>query len=222
MFFAYVRTLLVYLVLVGGMRLLGKRQIGQMGPAEFVVTMLIANLASIPLADPGVPLISGVLPMLTVLGAELVLNLLTLRSVRLRRLLCGKPVILIEKGVLRQDRLRSTRITLDELTGRLRDRGILDLSQVDYAILETGGSLSVFPKDRPPTAKELGVQAEDQDLPLTLIEDGRLLGDNLEKSGRDLAWVEKTLRDRGGTVAGTLILTAEASGKLLWIPREKP
>ena len=222
MFFSCFRTLTVYLVLVGGIRLLGKRQIGQMGPAEFVVTMLIANLASIPLSDPGAPLLSGLLPMLTVLGAELVLSLLTLRSVRLRRLLCGKPVILLEGGVLRQDRLLSTRITLDELTGRLRDRGISSLSQVDCAVLETGGSLSVFPRDRPPPAGELGLPRTAGGLPLPLVEDGCLLGDNLKRSGKDRSWVEQALRDRGGTLCGTLILTLEASGDLFWIPREKP
>ena len=120
MILSYIRTIVVYLVLIAVIRLMGKRQIGQMEPSEFVVTMLVANLASIPMQDGAIPLYSGVVPIVTVLGLELVLSALSLRSLKLRRLLCGKPVILIENGQLLQDNLRKTRITLDELSGHLR------------------------------------------------------------------------------------------------------
>ena len=121
MILSYIRTILLYLVLIFSVRLMGKRQIGQMEASEFVVTMVVANLASFPLQEDGIPLWSGVVPILTVLGAELGLSCLSMRSIRLRRLLCGKPVILIENGRILQDNLRATRVTLDELTGHLRE-----------------------------------------------------------------------------------------------------
>ena len=145
MILSYFRTLFLYLVLIFAVRLMGKRQIGEMEPAEFVVTMLVANLAAIPMQDGAIPLYSGLVPILTVLGMELVLSGLILRSVRLRQLLCGKPVILIDNGKILQENLKSARINLDELTGQLRAKDVLDIRTVQFAILETGGDLSVFP-----------------------------------------------------------------------------
>ena len=117
MILSYLRTVILYLLLIAVIRLMGKRQIGQMEPSEFVVTMLVANLAAIPMQDGGIPLFTGVVPILTVLGVELVLSAVSLRSIRFRKLLCGKPVILIENGNILQKNLRKTRVTLDELTG---------------------------------------------------------------------------------------------------------
>ena len=124
MILSYFRTLFLYLVLIFAVRLMGKRQIGEMEPAEFVVTMLVANLAAIPMQDGAIPLYSGLVPILTVLGMELVLSGLILRSVRLRQLLCGKPVILIDNGKILQENLKSARINLDELTGQLRAKDV--------------------------------------------------------------------------------------------------
>ena len=161
MIMSYVRTIALYLVLIVCVRLMGKRQIGEMEPTEFVVTMLLANLAAIPMQDGAIPLYSGLVPILTVLGSELVLSGLILYSVKFRQLLCGKPVILIENGKLVQDNLRRTRVTLDELTGHLREKDVLDITGVQYAILETDGNLSVFPfpKERPASAKDAGIHS---------------------------------------------------------------
>ena len=158
MFLSYLRTILLYLVLIFAVRLMGKRQIGEMEPAEFVVTMLVANLAAIPMQDGAIPLYSGLVPILTVLGLELVLSGAILRSVRLRQLLCGKPVILIDNGKILQDNLRNARVTLDELTGHLREKDVLDIQTVQFAILETNGNLSVFPypKEKPASAEGRG------------------------------------------------------------------
>ena len=156
----YCRTIVLYLILILVIRLLGKRQIGQLEPSELVVTMLLADLASIPMQDGGIPLYSGVLPIFTVLALELILSVLSVKSLGLRRLLCGKPVILIENGKVLQSSLKKTRLSLDELTGHLRQKDVLDLSQVQYAILETNGSLSVFPypKYRPASAMDAGIK----------------------------------------------------------------
>ena len=222
MILSYIRTILLYLVLIFGVRLMGKRQIGEMEPSEFVVTMLVANLASIPMQDGGIPLYSGLVPILTVLGMELVLSGLMMSSVLFRRVLCGKPVILIENGRILQENMRSTRVSLDELTGHLREKGILDLNTVQYAILETDGNLSVFPypKDAPATAKDAGIQASAQYLPMTIIEDGYVSRENLEKAGKNEDWLRRVLEERRATPEGTFLLTVDRGDHILWLAKE--
>ena len=222
MILSYVRTIFLYLVLFASVRLMGKRQIGQMEPSEFVVTMLVANLASIPMEDSGIPLYSGVVPILTVLGTELVLSALSLRSVKLRKLLCGKPVILIENGRIIQNNLRRTRITLDELGGHLREKDILDVRTVKYAILETNGNLSVFPypAEVPASAKDAGIHPKDRFLPITIIEDGHLFRENLAIAGKDDGWVRKILGQYRATVAGTWLLSVDKADHVIWLEKE--
>ena len=210
MILSYLRTLILYLVLVLSIRLMGKRQIGQMEASEFVVTMLVANLASIPMQDGAIPLYSGLVPILTILGAELVLSGLILRSVRIRRLFCGKPVILIDNGRILQENLRRTRITLDELVGHLREKDVLDISCVQYAILETDGNLSVFPYP----------QEGSQYLPVTVIEDGWFSEENLQKAGKDTFWLTSVLEEREARIQNTLLLTVDGSGKVVWVGKE--
>lgn len=222
MILSYFRTLFLYLVLIFAVRLMGKRQIGEMEPAEFVVTMLVANLAAIPMQDGAIPLYSGLVPILTVLGMELVLSGLILRSVRLRQLLCGKPVILIDNGKILQENLKSARINLDELTGQLRAKDVLDIRTVQFAILETSGDLSVFPypKEKPASAKDAGVQATGQHLPVTVVEDGYLSRENLERAKKDKVWLEKVLSQHNCGVKETFLLTVDESGQVVWLGKE--
>lgn len=222
MILSYFRTLFLYLVLIFAVRLMGKRQIGEMEPAEFVVTMLVANLAAIPMQDGAIPLYSGLVPILTVLGMELVLSGLILRSVRLRRLLCGKPVILIDNGKILQENLKSARINLDELTGQLRAKDVLDIRTVQFAILETSGDLSVFPypKEKPASAKDAGVQATGQHLPVTVVEDGYLSRENLERAKKDEKWLEKVLSQHNCGIQDTFLLTVDESGQVVWLGKE--
>ena len=206
MLLSYLRTVVLYLVLIAVIRIMGKRQIGQMEPTEFVVTMLVANLAAIPMQDGGIPLYSGLVPIVTVLGVELVLSFLALRSVRFRRVLCGKPVILIQNGRILQENLRRTRVTLDELTALLREKDVLSPDAVQYAILETGGHLSVFPFP--------------SQLPYTIIADGYLYRDNLRLAGKDMHWLDNTLCSYGSDIASTFLLTVEPGGRVLWQKKE--
>ena len=205
---SFTRTIFFYFVLLVVIRLLGKRQIGQMEPSEFVVTMLVANLASIPMEDPKLPLHSGLIPLGAVLLAELLLTRFSLRSVKFRRLLCGKPVILIENGRIIQKNLRRTHITLDELTGQLRLKDVLDISTVRFAILETNGSLSVFPYPA-------------QSLPVTVICDGRLMKNNLRIAGKNTLWLQKTLKQHHTTQTDTLLLTVDDQNHVVWIPKKQ-
>ena len=222
MLLSYFRTVFLYLILIGAIRLMGKRQIGQMEASEFVVTMLVANLAAIPMQDGGIPLLSGLLPILTVLGIELVLAVMSLRSVKVRRILCGKPVILVENGRILQENLRNACITLDELTGHLRQKDVLNIRAVQYAILETDGNLSVFPypKDRPASARDAGIQVEPQHLPITIVEDGYLFEENLHLAGKDRDWVGRILQTRGVTLEDTWLLTVDGADHICFYPRE--
>lgn len=222
MILSYFRTITLYLVLIVAVRFLGKRQIAQLEPSEFVVTLLIADLAAIPMQDGGIPLYSGLVPMLTVLGLELVLSVLSMRSIRLRKILCGKPVILMENGKVLQNNLLRTRITQDELTGHLREKGILDLQTVQYAILETNGNLSVFPfpKDMPAVAKDAGITVSHQFLPITIISNGRLLSDNLELAGKNAAWVQKILSENHAALEDTWLLTVDQGDRVVFYRKE--
>ena len=222
MLMIFFRAVFLYLVLIATIRLLGKRQLGQLEPSEVAVTMLIADLASIPMQDTGIPLFSGLVPILTVLGVELVLSGIALRSVWARKLLCGKPVILMENGKILQENLRATRVTLDELTMQLREKDVLDLQTVQYAILETNGSVSVFvyPEHRPATAEEAKVEVQPQYLPVTIISDGRLLRNNLSVAGKDMQWLARQLRRRGVTQQQTWLLTVDGGDNVVFLPKE--
>lgn len=222
MLIAMLRTLLLYLVLVLTVRLMGKRQIGEMEPAEFVVTMLIANLAAIPMQDTAIPLFTGLIPILTILGMELVLAVLTLKSIRVRRLFCGKPVILMENGKILERNLKKTRVNLDELTMHLREKDIFDLTSVKYAILETNGQLSTLlhTKNRPASAKNAGIKVEEAELPVTLVSSGKLLPENLDMAGRSRAWLDEELKKRNCSVRQALLMTVDSGGKVYLVRRE--
>ncbi len=198
MFQSFWKTIVLYIVLVVTVRLMGKRQIGQMEPSEFVVAMALAELATLPMQD--MPMHTGIVPMASILLLEKGSAWLSMRSVGFRKLLCGKPVILMENGKMLQSNMRKTKVTLDELTGHLREKDVLDLSTVRYAILETNGNLSVF-------LQEAGA------LPITIISDGKVMEDNLKKSGRDREWLEKTLSAYGARVEETWLLTVDSDGK---------
>lgn len=223
MLLSYIRTILLYAVLIASIRLMGKRQIGQMEASEFVVTMLVANLAAIPMQDGGIPLFSGLVPILTVLGMELALSGLIMHSVRFRKFLCGKPVILIDNGKIIQENLRRTRVTLDELTGHLREKDVLDLKAVQYAILETDGNLSVFPypKEIPASAKESGIPVKPHYLPVTIIEDGYFSQENLKRAGKDKVWLNHTLAEYRTSVGETFLLTVDQGNRVVWIGKEE-
>ena len=216
------RTVIVYLVLIAGVRLMGKRQIGQMEPSEFVVTMLVANLASIPMQETEIPLAAGLVPILVVLSLELVLSAAAMGSLALRRLLCGKPVILIDNGKILEENLRKTRINLDELAGHLREKDVLDPRSVQFAILETNGNLSVFPypAERPASAKEARIQTQEQALPVTIVSDGKILRKNLSLTGKDEPWVNKTLAQKQATVAQTLLLMVDQKDRIIFYRKE--
>ena len=215
-------TVVLYGVLIGVIRLMGKRQIGQMEPSELVVAMLVADLAAAPIQDQELSVIGAVIPIGVILLMEMLLSTVSLHSIRLRKLLCGKPVILIENGKILQENLRATRVTLDELTGYLRQKDVLDISTVQYAILETGGSLSVFPfpEEMAATARDAQIEVRAQSLPVTVISDGRVLRDNLKKAGKDERWLEKQLQNRHSRAGEVFLMTVDDSNQIYCVKKQ--
>lgn len=219
---SFLRAIILYLVLIACIRLMGKRQIGEMEPAEFVVTMLLANIAAVPMQNNAIPLTTGLVPILTVLGVELVLSAATLYSIRLRKAFCGKPVILMADGKILSENLRKTRVNLDELTEHLREKDIFDLTTVKYAILETNGQIStiLYAKARPATAKAAGISAPEVELPYTVVSNGRILQENLELCSLDRTWLDKQLSQRNCPLEQVLLMTVDRTGTVYFAREE--
>lgn len=221
---AFVRTILLYFLIMLGLRLTGKRQLGELEPTELVLTMLLSDLAAVPMQDFGIPLTHGIVPIVTLLALSTLLSYGCMRSVRLRRLVCGRTTTLIRDGKLQQSALRANRFTLDELLEELRGQGVADLTEVKYAVLETDGQLSVllYPRCQPPTAEMLGLRAVDElFLPHVLISDGHILDDALRAASRDRAWLMARLAERGiVSPRAVLLFSVTDAGKILCIPKE--
>jgi len=203
-----IRTAMVYFALLLVMRLMGKRQLGEMELSEFIVASLIANLAAHPLQDVGIPMTNGLVPILTLFCFEILIAGVSMKSIRLRALLFGSPSVLVRRGVIDQREMRANRFTADELLQELRKQGLFDVSQVEYGILETDGRLNVipFPAGLPATAAQLGVNADDGGYPLIVISEGRTLEKNLLALGRDTAWLRDELQKKGHTDAKNIYL----------------
>ena len=221
---AFTRTLILYFLIMLGLRLMGKRQIADLEPSELVLTMMISDLATVPMQDFGLPLLSGVLPILTLLALSLLLSQLSLLSLRFRQLTCGTPAVLIRDGELQQDAMRRNRYTLAELLEELRGQGISTVADVKYAILENSGQLSVLPWTRcqPPTAQDLGLDLPERvTLPVVLINDGRVLRRNLAACGRDTAWLQKLLGREGlSSPRQVFLLTLDEQGETVCVKKE--
>ena len=216
MFTGLVRTAILYIIIIAGIRLMGKRQVGELEPSELVLSLIIADLASVPMQDFGIPLLTGVIPILVLLSMTMILSVLTMRSVRFRTLMCGRPSIVIQDGLVNQREMHRNRLTVDELLEELRGQGYTDPALVKYAILETNGRLSVLPyaNQKPPTARQLKVESQETGLPLVVVSDGRLLEHNLKALGHDRDWLEKRLseRDCKGPESVFLLLVDQADG----------
>jgi len=225
MFIVFFRTLIIFMLLLFFLRILGKRQLGELEISELIVSVLVADMACLPLQDIGIPLLNALIPIAVILSLELLLSELSLRSVKLRGLLWGKPCFLIEKGKIQEKALRENRFSLDELCEELRRQSITDISAVDYAILETDGTLNVIlvPEMRPVTAGQLGLAAADSGYAHIIINDGRLMSRNLRLCGRDENWLNKELRRRNiKSHEDVFIMTLNDAGEIYIMGKEQP
>lgn len=195
----FLRALILYALVVTGIRIMGKRQVGELQPFELVVTIMIAELASVPMENTGTPLLNGIVPILALLLAEVFISYITLKSERARTIVCGSPSIVIQNGKIVQRELARLRYNVNDLLEQLREKNIVNVSDVEFAILETNGQLSVIPKPqkRPVTAEDLNLSTRYEGLPYTLIMDGHIQHKNLAKAGVDINWLLQQLEIRG-------------------------
>ncbi len=194
-----IRTVIVFFSITIALRLMGKRQLGELELSELVVAILISDLAANPLQDIGIPLLNGLLPIVVLLCCELLISGFIVKSATFRSLVCGRPSILVENGQISESEMRRNRFTLDELAEELRGQGITDIGKVKYAVLETDGTLSaiLYPSAQPVTPAQLGIAADDPGYTVMIINDGRLLEKNLAIAGRDAVWLKAELERRG-------------------------
>jgi uncharacterized membrane protein YcaP (DUF421 family) len=219
MVIAFFRTIILYILIIAGVRLMGKRQVGELEPSELVLALLIADLAAVPMQDFGIPLLTGVIPILTLLCLTMTLSILTMKSVKFRALVCGRPSVVVENGRIKQREMMKNRFTVDELMEELRMQGITDLSTVKYAILETNGQLSVLPfaNQRPVTAQQMNCSPEELGLPLVIVNDGRLLTHNLTARGLNESWLNKQLATHGASsVKDVFLLTVDEKNNVYY------
>lgn len=193
---AFFRTVILYILLMIGLRLLGKRQIADLEPSELVLTLIISDLAVVPMQDYGIPMINGILPIITLLCLSMLLSFFNLKSIRFRALICGTPTVIIQNGEINQKNMAKNRLTLDELFEQLRSQGHTDLNSIKYAILETNGQLSILPytRESPVTPQVASLNVIDRvTLPILVINDGHVMDENLLASGHDRKWLNEQL-----------------------------
>ncbi|MDO7788257.1 DUF421 domain-containing protein [Desulforamulus aquiferis] len=211
------RTIIIYLVVLLVVRLMGKREIGQLSSFDFVVAIIIADLAAIPMESPHIPLWYGIVPLATLGVLEVVFSYITLVNRPLRKILYGTPQIIIENGRLLKHEMRASRYNLDDLLSQLREKGYYGIQDVEYAILEPSGRLSVLPKSqkRPVTPADLGIQTDYEGLPSVLVMDGDILKENLNKVNLDEQWLKDKLKEMGLNPEKVLLATLNTQGQLL-------
>lgn len=207
---AFSRTVILYLLIMLALRAMGKRQIGQLEPSELVLTMMVSDLASVPMQDFGIPLVSGIIPILTLFSLSLLISQLSLHHLRFRELVCGTPVLLIRNGQVQQENMRKNRYTIDELLEELRAQGYSSIKDIQYAILENSGKLSLLPREKSGTT-----------LPVVMINDGRILDRNLKQEGLSRIWLQKQLAQHGvSSPREVFLLTVDQQNKVFFIKKE--
>lgn len=217
------RTLLVYIFLIFIMRLMGKRQIGELEVTDLVATLLLSEIASLPITDPNIPVLHALVPMIVLLSLEVFSSYILLRAPKLKKILSASPTFIIKDGVLDQAALTATRLSIEELMSEIRQQGLCSLSYVWYAILEKDGRLTILPRARysPPTQEQMNISSQEESL-MHVVYNGNIYNDmGLSLIGKDRAWLEKQMVRRGVSLADQFCVTANSHGEIYWIPKKK-
>ena len=222
MLVSFLRVLILYPIVIFGIRLMGKRQLGELQPTELVVTILISNIATLPLEDQNLPLLMGIVPMLLLICFEVLLSWGVLKNRKLRHLLAGSPQIIIRGGRLDQQVMRALRFSLDDLMTALRGSGVFDITEVQLAVVETNGNVSVYQKApaRAATCADLQLRPESADPPEVLIADGSISREGMRAAGWDPARLNGILRQKQLSAADIFLLTADRKGLRCLIKKE--
>lgn len=212
----FVRAIVIYIIVLVVMRLMGKREIGQLQPFELVISIMIADLASIPMAEVGIPITNGIIPIFGLLVMHLLISLLNMKSLKAREIICGKPRILIYRGKIDEKALIKERFTINELEERLRGKDIMNLADAEYVILETSGEISVIqkPNKRNTIPEDFNIMPEYEGIPYDLVIDGQVMYKNLKILGKDYNWLQKELKKQNMKPEDALVVTIDGSGKI--------
>lgn len=211
MLITFFRAIFLYIVVLIVMRLMGKREIGQLQPFELAISIMIADLAATPMTESGIPITNGIMPILGLLVMHLIISIINIKSTKAREIICGKPSLLIFRGKIDQKVLKKERFTINELEERLRDNSIFNIGDVEYAILETSGQVTVIPKPnkRPATPEDFNIEPKYQGIPYDLVVDGKVEYENLKKIGKNYTWLQKQTEKFGIQPEEALIVTID-------------
>ncbi len=212
----FFRSVILYIIVLIVMRLMGKREIGQLQPFEFAISIMIADLATIPMTDTGIPISNGIVPILGLLVMHLLISIINLKSMKAREVICGKPSILIYRGKIQEKALKRERFTINELQEIIRNENIVNLGDVEYAILETSGKVTVIqkPNKRPSIPEDFGIMPKYEGIPYDLVVDGKIMYKNLEIIGKDYEWLKKEINKFKFQPEEALIATVDGKGEI--------
>ena len=216
MLITFFRSIVLYIIVLIVMRLMGKREIGQLQPFELAISIMIADLASIPMTDTGVPIFNGIIPILGLLIMHLIISLINLKSSRAREIICGRPSILIYRGKINEKNLRKERFTINELEERLRGNNVINLGDVEYAILETSGQVTVIqkPDKRNTIPQDFNIMPEYEGIPYDLVVDGKIMTENLKEIGKNYNWLKKQVEKFNMKPEEALVVTIDGKGQI--------
>lgn len=214
MLIIFIRSILLYIIVLVVMRLMGKREIGQLQPFELAISIMIADLASTPMADTGIPITNGIIPILALLVMHLTISALNIKSIKAREILCGKPSILIYRGKINEKNLKKERFTINELEERLRGNNVVNIGDVEYAILETSGQITVIqkPNKRNTIPEDFGIEPEYEGIAYDLVLDGKVMYENLKVLNKDYGWLKKQVEKFGILPEQALLVTIDGKG----------
>lgn len=219
----FFRAIIIYIFVLVVMRLMGKREIGQLQPFELAISIMIADLASIPMSDVGIPILNGLIPILGLLVMHLIISILNMKSLYFREVVCGKPSILIYRGKIDEKILKKERFTINELEERLRANNIFNIGDVEYAILETSGQISVIPKPekRNVEIRDFNIKPEYEGISYDLVIDGVVMKENLKKLGKNEKWLENQMKKFNLKPKEALVATIDGEGNFFCQAKER-
>ena len=223
MLIIFIRSILLYIIVLVVMRLMGKREIGQLQPFELAISIMIADLASIPMTEIGIPIFNGIIPILGLLLMHLIISLINLKSLKAREVICGKPSILIYRGKINEQALKKERFTINELQERLRGNNVVNLGDVEYAILETSGQVTVIqkPEKRNTIPEDFNITPDYEGIPYDLVIDGKVMNKNLKAIGKNYTWLKNQVEKFNIKPEEALIVTLDGKGQIFCQKKEK-
>ena len=214
MFITLIRTSVLYIFVIAIMRLMGKRQIGELQPTELVVTLLLSEIIAIPMQDNDISLVSAIVPVLVLVGFEILISVISLKSVKIRNLMQGNSIIIIRDGKLNLKKIKELRFTIDDILEALRQKDIFDISKVQYAVVETNGTISVMlkPQFEPVTREDLSIKTIDSGIPCAVIVDGRIIKTDFDSCNMTMEKLKKIIKKDKINVDKTLLMTIDKKG----------